>query len=82
LALGIFGLEQTRQDIERSARAPTVMVSHAAFKGITYAGDQPHWTATFSDRPTYVTTKREIQAAQLAKRGAHLAQLLNAIWPQ
>lgn len=41
----------------------TVMVSHAAFKGINTTA-QPHWTATFSDRPAYLTTKRDIQAAR------------------
>ena len=59
----------------------TVVVSHAALKGITYTGSQPHWAADFGDRNAYLAKKRQIQSAQLAKGGAHLAQLLNAIWP-
>ena len=77
-------LPATPGDVTTWAQAwasDTVMVSHGAFKGITYDGTQPHWTATFSDRQTYLATKRQIQSAQLAKGGAHLAQLLNAIWP-
>ena len=46
----------------------TVVVSHAAFKGMTF----PHtgttkitWTAHFTDRTAYLAAKRKAQAAQL-----------------
>lgn len=62
----------------------TVVVSHTAFKGITYTHTgttKVTWTGHFSDRTAYLATKRNIQATQLTKAGAHLAQILNAIWP-
>jgi len=62
----------------------TVVVAHTAFKGITYthiSKPKPHWAARFTNRNGYLATKRKVQAAQLTKAGAHLAQLLNAIWP-
>jgi hypothetical protein len=62
----------------------TVMASHTAFKGISYthAGTtKVHWTAHFNDRTAYLVTKRKVQAVQLTKAGAHLAQILNSVWP-
>ena len=62
----------------------TVVVSHTAFKGITYTHTgttKVTWTAHFTDRTACLATKRKVQATQLTKAGAHLAQILNAIWP-
>jgi hypothetical protein len=62
----------------------TVVISHTAFKGITYthtSKPKPHWVAHFTSRNGYLATKRKVQADQLTKAGARLAQILNAIWP-
>lgn len=62
----------------------TLIVSHEAFMDITFnrEADKPgHWTAEFQDRKTYLKTKNRIQADQLVKAGARLAQVLNSIWP-
>ncbi|OAI51243.1 hypothetical protein AYO46_08360 [Betaproteobacteria bacterium SCGC AG-212-J23] len=61
----------------------TVVASQEAFKGVQFsyaAGTKPKWVAHFDDRKTYVQTKQRIQAEQLEKAGARLAQILNAIW--
>jgi hypothetical protein len=62
----------------------TVRDGHRAFDGITFAAlaEQPgQWTATFDDSAAYEQMKREVQGRQLARAGARLAQLLNALWP-
>jgi S1/P1 nuclease len=62
----------------------TVVASHAAFSGIYFTHDLPvkrRWTAHFTDREAYFQAQNELQAAQLAKAGARLAQIINAVWP-
>ena len=60
----------------------TVLVSHAAFAGATFKQTSPkHWTVTFDDRGAYLASQDTIKRQQLAKAGARLAELLNAIWP-
>jgi hypothetical protein len=39
------------------------------------------WTVAFDDHTAYLRTQDEIKRKQLAKGGARLAELLNAIWP-
>jgi hypothetical protein len=60
----------------------TVLASHSAFAGMTFSktGDQ-HWVALINDRPMYSANQDKLKREQLAKSGARLAQLLNAIWP-
>ena len=55
----------------------------AAFEGLTFlpASKKGRWGAHFVDRKEYVKAKNRIQAEQLAKAGARLAQVLNAVWP-
>jgi hypothetical protein len=60
----------------------SVLVSRVAFAGASFArAPHDHWTVTFEDRDAYMRSKDAIQRQQLAKAGARLAQLLNAVWP-
>ncbi len=61
----------------------TVLASHDAFKGTSFAGagKPDKWKVTFADLKTYQDGRDALQRAQLAKPGARLAQLLEAIWP-
>lgn len=60
----------------------TVMVSHAAFAGLTFKGaPRGRWDVIFADRDAYWRSQDDRKREQLAKGGARLAQLLNAIWP-
>jgi S1/P1 Nuclease len=59
----------------------SVMVSRAAFEGASFARAGKRWTVTFEDRDAYMRSKDAIQRQQLAKAGARLAELLNAVWP-
>ena len=64
----------------------TVAVGHAAFTGLRYApkatrGARPLWTVTGTHTAAYQARAERLKRDQLAKAGAHLAQLLEAIWP-
>jgi hypothetical protein len=60
----------------------TVIAAHAAFKGLSFTGTGPHaWSVQFDDKKTYVRAENRLKEEQLAKGGARLAELLNAIWP-
>jgi hypothetical protein len=55
-----------------------------AFKGVTFKSDPAkadRWIATMADQKAYDAARSAIQTEQLAKAGARLAQILNAIWP-
>ena len=60
----------------------TVMASHSAFAGLNFSGTGPsRWSVQFADRDAYWKSQDDLKRDQLAKGGARLAQLLNAIWP-
>jgi S1/P1 Nuclease len=67
----------------------TILVSHDAFAGLnfqlseTHPGNPPSntWTVLFEDHLAYLRWQDAIKRKQLAKGGARLAELLNAIWP-
>ena len=67
----------------------TILVSHDAFAGLnfrlaeTHPGNPPSntWTVLFEDHIAYLRWQDAIKRKQLAKGGARLAELLNAIWP-
>jgi hypothetical protein len=69
--------------------ADTILVSHDAFAGLnfrlteTHPGNPPSntWTVLFEDHVAYLRWQDAIKRKQLAKGGARLAELLNAIWP-
>jgi hypothetical protein len=39
------------------------------------------WTVSFDDHDAYLRSMDAIKRKQLAKGGARLAEILNAIWP-
>ena len=59
------------------------MASHAAFKGLSFTGTGARqWSVRFDDKKAYESAEEKLKEQQLAKGGARLAELLNAIWPQ
>ena len=62
----------------------TLLVSRDAFEGLSFHPDAAkpgHWTVEYADRAAYIERKEAIQAQQLTRAGARLAQVLNALWP-
>jgi hypothetical protein len=58
----------------------TIMQSHLAFKGLKFSTLQnSHWTTTLP--ATYNKNMDSIKKKQITNAGAHLAQLLQALWP-
>jgi hypothetical protein len=60
----------------------TVIAAQSAFNGLGFAGTGAHkWSVEFDDPDTYTKGENQLKEKQLAKAGARLAQLLDAIWP-
>jgi S1/P1 Nuclease len=63
----------------------TMLVSHRAFEGLQFQHSMPlskvQWTVAFDDHIAYLWLADQIKRRQLAKGGARLAEILNAIWP-
>jgi hypothetical protein len=66
----------------------TMKVAPQAFAGATFARVEPSaahpkggWSITFADHAAYLQAREAIKRQQMAKAGARLANLLNAIWP-
>jgi hypothetical protein len=60
----------------------TVKAAHSSFAGLTFtAACNGHWLLHFKDHRQYLGNENTLKEEQLAKAGAHLAELLNAIWP-
>ncbi len=64
----------------------TVVAAQGAYSGLSYthagAKKPGDWVVKIADRPAYADQRRQVQARQLARAGARLAQVLNVIWPQ
>ena len=66
----------------------TILVARSAFAGVTFtykaatAQDKAQWLVSYEDHTAYVWMADQIKRRQLAKAGARLAQILNAIWRQ
>ena len=65
----------------------TIKQAREAFDGLTFSleppkfpDSPPRWDVHFADRHAYEQNADKIKRAQLAKGGARLAQILNAIW--
>ncbi len=59
----------------------TIMQAHVAFAGVTFTGDgKQKWDVQFADEKDYDQRETDLKHAQLAKGGARLAALLNAIF--
>ncbi|MGA9087747.1 MAG: S1/P1 nuclease [Bradyrhizobium sp.] len=73
------------EDWPTSWASDTIQVAHLAFTGLTFARTEPpprvQWTVTFDDHTAYLFLADVIKRKQLAKGGARLAEILNAIWP-
>ena len=63
----------------------TLLVAHDAFKGLSFGPTVPparsKWVVAFDNHMDYLHAVDAIKRRQLAKGGARLAELLNAIWP-
>jgi len=61
----------------------TVFAGQQAFSNTTFvpAPNGKGWTVSFTDRDAYLRGADALKRRQLAKAGARLAKLLNAIWP-
>jgi hypothetical protein len=63
----------------------TIQIAHRAFDGLSFQRSQPppkvQWTVIFNDHTAYLWLADLIKRRQLAKGGARLAEILNAIWP-
>jgi hypothetical protein len=63
----------------------TILIARDAFKGLSFQiVDQPprqKWSVAFDDPTGYRQSADTIKRKQLAKGGARLAEILNAIWP-
>jgi hypothetical protein len=65
----------------------TILVARNAFAGMSFTFNPPvppdtklQWLVSYEDHTAYVWMMDQIKRRQLAKGGARLAQLLNAIW--
>jgi hypothetical protein len=60
----------------------TIKVAPQAFAGATFTKrNDEGWDIKFPDHAAYVIARDGIKQQQMAKAGARLANLLNAIWP-
>ena len=57
------------------------MQSCVAFGSAVRPPPRVQWTVAFSGHMAYLHSMDTIKRAQLAKGGARLAEILNAIWP-
>jgi hypothetical protein len=75
----------TIEDWPAAWASDTILVSHDAFAGLNFRLTETHpsnsWTVLFEDHVAYLRWQDAIKRQQLAKGGARLAELLNAIWP-
>jgi len=74
------------EDFAVAWASDSVRTAHKAFAGLTFSrdlssADSGQWLVHFPDRAAYWNSQDELKRDQLAKGGARLAQLLNAIWP-
>ena len=63
----------------------SIIVAYEAFRGLTFKLIQTEpgntWSVAFDDHVAYRRAQEAIKRKQLAKGGARLAAILNAIWP-
>jgi len=76
--------EGTIDDWPASWASDSIQVAHQVFAGINFQQPDPgkaNWNLTFEDRTAYLLMADLIKRRQLAKGGAHLAEILKAVWP-
>ena len=62
----------------------TLIVSREAFEGLSFRPDTANpgrWAVEYADPAASIERRQALQAQQLLRAGARLAQLLNALWP-
>lgn len=63
----------------------TVHVLHEVLPGLRFSRNGAlkieDWTVQFNDQAGYTKARQDVQRRQLVKAAAHLAQLLQSIWP-
>jgi hypothetical protein len=66
----------------------SILVARNAFEGLTFKFNPPQppdtrnqWFVSFDDHTAYLWLMDQTKRKQLAKGGARLAEILNAIWP-
>ena len=64
----------------------TIEAGHAAFTGLHFTAKPPHagtpqWAVTGTHAAAYESNAQALKVRQLSEAGAHLADVLKAIWP-
>jgi hypothetical protein len=84
-ANGVPKSEGTVEEWPASWATDTIHVARQAFAGLhfqrTDTSPKGKWNVTFEDHTAYLLTADLTKRRQLAKGGAHLAEILKAIWP-
>ena len=84
-ARGVPASQGRIEDWPAAWASDTILVSHDAFTGLTFELIQTQpgntWSVAFDDHLSYLRSQDAIKRKQLAKGGARLAEILNAIWP-
>jgi S1/P1 Nuclease len=68
----------------RAWASDTLHAAYEAFQGLKFApvtSPLYKWSVSFDDHETYLRSMDAIKRQQLAKGGARLAEIVNAIWP-
>jgi len=84
-ARSVPATEGTIEDWPAKWASDSIRVAHEAFSGLSFQEVKPppnvEWRVAFNDHTAYLWLADIIKRRQLAKGGARLAQILNAIWP-
>ena len=62
----------------------SVVAARSAYNGMSFTKDtvlQERWDIQFQNKQQYASMRRTVQAQRVIAGGAHLAALLNSIWP-
>jgi hypothetical protein len=77
--------EGTVEDWPASWASDSIQIARQAFAGLHFQRVDPppkvKWNLSFEDHTAYLLMADIIKRRQLAKGGAHLAEILRAIWP-
>jgi S1/P1 Nuclease len=83
-ARGVPKSEGTVDDWPASWASDSIQIARQSFAGLHFDKPDPtkaKWNLTYEDRTSYLLMADLIKRRQLAKAGAHLAEILNKIWP-
>ena len=78
-------IEGAIEDWPAKWASDSIHVAQDAFAGLSFQEIKPppnvQWSVAFNDHTAYLWLSDMIKRRQLAKGGARLVQILNAIWP-